>query len=132
MFAGSVDNVAELPWKIADNQIKLDEIMSGRDHEDYLAKMSPRCFKHYQQRREIGGATWKMQPSVQLALFNIIQDTPLYLDYVLVHTNPQHGQILGAEDVQRGLDVMKGKSLLDIMDWSMGEGIDKKYNVYKK
>lgn len=134
MFAESANKLEDLPYGEIDQQMAQIKAMGGRSTNDFLAWKFPTFQKHYQGARKMGHTTWDIQPSVQVGLFQTIHLThrPNVLDHILAYADPKPDQTLGAEEIQRGLDAINGKSPSDLANWRENEGRELKFEVYER
>lgn len=129
MFAGSVKKPEDLVYKLTEISLSL---LSEKDFQRFIKGEYPKSSKHFNTWHS-RYATWKLERSAQVGLFGGIDDNPAVLDYVLVQVDPKPYQVLGLEDIQRGLALVEGMRLIDIISYRMREdGFAKICKMYER
>ena len=133
MFVGSAKTPEELAYKLLRNTV---DLLSEETYQEFLKSRYPNCTKHY-NNWTAHGSTWKLERDAQIALFTALEsqvvDPSALLDYTLLKINPKPNQILGIEDILKGVDAIEGKRLMEIGGYVSGdEGFRKKCKMYER
>jgi hypothetical protein len=59
--------------------------LSEAGFEEVMQERFPECSRHYEDMRRENKTTWSLGRAAQAALFEIVADNPLILDYVMAN-----------------------------------------------
>ncbi len=129
MFVGGGNTPEEVILQINNNMIALG---GEEKFNEFLSTKFPQCSEHYRQRREQFGATWNIDPALLAGLFEYVEDRAGILDYILCQINPNPNQRITLDDLNGGVTMLNGKSVVDIFNYFHGEGLERKFEIYQR